>query len=89
MRSLQTTLFLMFSRNHSSTLIVRKTRMRTRLAVFLAIAMSPILGGFEAEFIKTNTVTPQCGGQCSHQEFRVKTKASPVQQLIKVLLNIQ
>jgi hypothetical protein len=51
--------------------------------------MSPILGGFEAEFIKTNTVTPQCGGQCSYQEFRVKTKASPVQQLIKVLLNIQ
>ena len=79
----------MLSRNHSSTLIVRKTRMRTRLAVVLAIAMSPILGGFEAEFIKTNTVTPQCGGQCNHFEVRVKTKASPVQQLIKVLLNMQ
>lgn len=79
----------MFSRNHSSTVIVRKTRMRTSLAVVLAIAMSPILGGFEVDFIKTNTVTPQCGGQCSHQEFRVKTKASPVQELIKVLLNMQ
>jgi hypothetical protein len=76
-------------RNHDSTLIVPKTRMRTRLAVVFAIAMSPILGGFEAEFIKTNTVTPQCGGQCSHQEFRLKTKASPVQQLIKVLMNMQ
>ena len=79
----------MFYRNHSSTLIVRKTRMRTHLAVVLAIATSPLLGGFEAEFIKTNTVTPQCGDQCSHQEFRVKTKASPVQQLIKVLLTMQ
>ena len=79
----------MFSKNHSSTLIVRKPRMRTRLAVVLTIAMSPLLGGFEAEFIKTNTVTPQCAGQCSHQEFRVKTKASPVQELIKVLLNMQ
>jgi len=89
MRSLPTTLFLMFYKNHFSTLIVRKTRMRTRLAVAIAMAMSPLLGGFEAEFIKSNTVTPQCGGQCSHQEFRLKTKASPVQQLIKVLLNMQ
>jgi hypothetical protein len=79
----------MFSKNHSSTLIVRKPRMITRLAVVLTIAMSPILGGFEAEFIKTNTVTAQCAGQCSYQEFRVKTKASPVQELIKVLLNMQ
>ncbi len=69
--------------------MVRKTRMRTRLAVVLAVAMSPILGGFEVDFIKTNTVTPQCAAQCSHQEIRVKTKASPVQQLIKVLLNMQ
>lgn len=75
----------MFSKNHSSTSIVRKTRLRTRLAVLLAMA-SPFLGGFEAEYIKTNTVTPQCGGQCSHQEFRLKTKASPVQELLKVLL---
>ncbi len=79
----------MISKQHFNTPMGRKTRRRTRLAVVLAIAMSPILGGFEAEFIKTNTVTPQCGGQCSYQEFRVKTKASPVQQLIKVLLNIQ
>jgi hypothetical protein len=79
----------MFSKNHSSTLIVHKPRMRTRLAVVLTIAMSPILGGVEAEFIKSNTVTPQCAGQCSYQEFRVKTKASPVQELIKVLLNMQ
>lgn len=79
----------MFYRNHSSTLIVRKTRMRTHLAVILAVAMSPILGGFEAEFIKTNTVTPQCGGQCNQLEVRVKTKASPVQELIKVLLKMQ
>jgi hypothetical protein len=87
MRSLQTTLFLMFSKNHSSTSIVRKTRLRTRLAVLLAIA-SPLLGGFEAEYIKTNTVTPQCGGQCNHVEARVKTKASPIQGLIKELLNM-
>jgi hypothetical protein len=53
------------------------------------MAMSPLFGGFEAEFIKTNTVTPQCGGQCSYQEFRLKTKASPVQQLIKVLQKMQ
>lgn len=46
------------------------------------------LGGFEAEFIKSNTVTPQCAGQCNQLEFRVKTKASPVQELIKVLLNM-
>ena len=77
------------SKQHSSTVNVRKTRMRTRLAVVLAIAMSPILGGFEAEFIKSNTVTPQCAGQCNQLEFRVKTKASPVQELIKVLLNMQ
>ena len=77
------------SKQHSSTLIVRKTRMITSLAVVLTIAMSPILGGFEAEFIKTNTVTAQCAGQGSYQEFRVKTKASPVQELIKVLLNMQ
>jgi hypothetical protein len=51
--------------------------------------MSPILGGFEAEFIKTNTVTAQCAGQCNQLEIRVKTKASPVQELIKVLLNMQ
>lgn len=63
--------------------------MRTHLAVILAVAMSPILGGFEAEFIKTNTVTPQCGGQCNQLEVRVKTKASPVQELIKVLLKMQ
>ena len=67
---------------------MRKTSLRIRIAVVIAMAMSPILGGFEAEFIKSNTVTPQCGGQCSHQEFRVKTKASPVQGLIKVLLNM-
>lgn len=79
----------MFSKKHSSTLIVRKPRLRTRLAVVLAIAMSPILGGFEAEFIKSNTVTPQCTDQCNQLEFRVKTKASPVQELIKVLLNMQ
>jgi hypothetical protein len=66
-----------------------KPRRRTYLAVVLAIAMSPILGGFEAEFIKTNTVTPQCAGQCNQLEIRVKTKASPVQELIKVLLNMQ
>ena len=59
------------------------------LAVVLAIAMSPVLGGFEAEFIKTNTITPQCAGQCNQLEIRVKTKASPVQELLKVLLNIQ
>ncbi len=76
------------SKQHSSTLIVRKTRMRTRLAVAIAMAMSPLLGGFEAEFIKSNTVTPQCGGQCNHLEVRVKTKASPVQELIKVLLKM-
>ncbi len=63
--------------------------MITSLAVVLAIAMSPILGGFEAEFIKSNTVTPQCGGQCNHLEVRVKTKASPVQELIKVFLKMQ
>jgi hypothetical protein len=63
--------------------------MRTHLAVVLAIAMSPILGGFEVDFIKTNTVPPQCGGQCNHLEVRVKTKASPVQELIKVLLKMQ
>jgi hypothetical protein len=63
--------------------------MRTHLAVILAIAMSPISGGFDVDFIKTNTVTPQCGGQCSYQEFRLKTNASPVQQLIKVLLKMQ
>ena len=63
--------------------------MRTSLAVVLAIAMSPILGGFEAEFIKSNEVAPQCGGQCNHLEVRVKTKASPVQELIKVLLKMQ
>ncbi len=79
----------MFSRNHSSTLIVRKTRMRTRLAVAIAMAMSPLLGGFEAEFIKSNTVTPQCGGQCDQLEVRVKTKASPVQEVIKKLLGSQ
>jgi hypothetical protein len=28
------------------------------MAVVLAMAMSPLFGGFEAEFIKTNTVTP-------------------------------
>ncbi len=78
----------MFSKNHSSTLIVRKTRMITSLAVVLAIAMSPILGGFEAEFIKSNEVAPQCGGQCNHLEVRVKTKASPVQELLKVLLKM-
>lgn len=77
------------SKQYSSTLIVRKTPMRTRLAVVLTIAISPILGGFEAEFIETNTVTAQCAGQCSQLEFRVKTKASPVQELIKVLLNMQ
>ena len=77
----------MISRNHSSTSIVRKSRLRTRLAVLLAMA-SPFLGGFEAEYIKTNTVTPQCGGQCNHVEVRVKTKASPVQALIKELLNM-
>lgn len=76
------------SKQHSSTLIVRKTRMRTHLAVLITIARSPILGGFEAEYIKSNTVTPQCGGQCNQLEFRVKTKASPVQELIKVLLNM-
>ena len=38
------------------------------LAVVLAIAMSPVLGGFEAEFIKTNTITPQCEGQCSQDK---------------------
>jgi hypothetical protein len=63
--------------------------MRTSLAVILAIAMSPFCGGVEASYIKTNTVIPQCAGQCSYQEFRVKTKASPVQELIKVLLNMQ
>jgi hypothetical protein len=47
---------------------------------------SPLLGGFEAEFIKSNTVTPQCGGQCNQLEVRVKTKASPVQEVIKKLL---
>lgn len=62
--------------------------MRTHLAVVLTIAMSPILGGFEAEFIKSNTVTPHCAGQCNQLEVRVKTKASPVQELIKVLLNM-
>jgi hypothetical protein len=67
----------------------RKNRLKTSLAVVIAIAMSPILGGFEVDFIKTNTVTPQCGGQCSYQEFRLKTNASPVQQLIKVLLKMQ
>jgi hypothetical protein len=77
------------SKQHSSTSLMRKPRMRTSLAVVLAIAMSPFSGGVEASYIKTNTVTPQCGGQCSHQEFRVKTKASPVQELIKVLLNMQ
>ncbi len=87
MRGLQTALFLMFSKNHSSTSIVPKTRLRTRLAVVIAMA-SPLLGGFEAEFIKSNTVTPQCGGQCNHLEVRVKTKASPVQELIKVLLKM-
>lgn len=79
----------MFAKNHSSTVNVRKTRLRTRLAVVLAIAMSPVLGGFEASYIKTNTVTPQCGSQCNQLEVRIKTKASPVQELIKVLLNMQ
>jgi hypothetical protein len=51
--------------------------------------MSPLLGGFEAEFIKSNTVTPQCGGHCNHLEVRVKTKASPVQEVIKKLLGSQ
>jgi hypothetical protein len=59
------------------------------MAVVLAMAMSPLLGGFEAEFIKTNTVPPQCGGQCNYLEVRVRTKASPVQELIKVLLDMQ
>lgn len=89
LRSRQTTLFLMFSRNHSSTLMVCKTRMRTRIAVVIAMAMSPLLGGFDAEFIKSNTVSPKCGGPCNHLEVRVKTKASPVQELIKKLLNMQ
>jgi hypothetical protein len=66
-----------------------KTRMITRLAVVLAIAISPFSGGVEASYMKSNTVTPQCGGQCSHQEFRLKTKASPVQELIKGLMNMQ
>ncbi len=79
----------MFSKNYSSTLIVRKNRMRTRLAVAIAMAISPLLGGFEAEFIKSNIVTPQYGTQCSHQEFRLKTKASPVQEVIKKLLGSQ
>jgi hypothetical protein len=74
---------------HFSTPMVRQTRMRTRLAVVLAIAISPFSGGVEASYIKSNTVTAQCAGQCSYQEFRVKTKASPVQELIKVLLNMQ
>ena len=77
------------SYKHFSTPMVRKPPMRTSLAVVLTIAMSPILGGFEASYIKSNTVTAQCAGQCSYQEFRVKTKASPVQELIKVLLNMQ
>lgn len=60
------------------------------------MAMSPllggfeVLGGFEAEFIKSNTVAPSVdGGQCNHLDVRVKTKASPVQELIKVLLKMQ
>jgi hypothetical protein len=53
------------------------------------MAISPLLGGFEAEFIKSNIVTPQYGTQCSHQEFRLKTKASPVQEVIKKLLGVQ
>ena len=73
---------------HDNTSMV-KTRRRTYLPVVLAIAISPFSGGVEASYMKSNTVTPQCGGQCSHQEFRVKTKASPVQELIKVLLNMQ
>ncbi len=77
------------SKQHSSTPIGRKNRLKTSLAVLSAMAMSPFLGGFEAEYIKTNTVTPQCGGQCNHVEARVKTKASPVQALIKELLNMQ
>jgi hypothetical protein len=77
------------SKKHFSTLIVQKTRWRTRLAVAITIAMSPLLGGFEAEFIRTNTVNPQCGGHCNQLKVRVKTKASPAQELIKVLLNMQ
>ena len=73
----------------SSTSILRKTSRRTRIAVVIAMAMSPLLGGFEAEFIKSQEVAPQCGGQCNHLEVRVKTKASPVQELIKVLLKMQ
>ncbi len=73
---------------HDNTSMV-KTRMITRLAVVLAIAISPFSGGVEASYMKSNTVTPQCGGQCSHQEFRLKTKASPVQELIKGLMNMQ
>ena len=79
----------MFSKTHSSTSIMRKTRMRTRLAVVIAMAMSPLLGGFEAEFIKTNVTDPQSGSQDNHLEIRVRTKASSVQQLIKELLNMQ
>jgi hypothetical protein len=59
------------------------------MAVVIAMAMSPLLAGFEAEFIKSNIVTPQYGGQCNRLEVRVKTKASPVQELIKVLLKMQ
>lgn len=79
----------MFSRNHSSTLLGRKIRLRTSVAVVIAMVMSPILGGFEAEFIKSNKVAPQYGGQCNHLEVRVKTKASPAEGLIKVLLKMQ
>ena len=73
---------------HDNTSIV-KTRRRTYLAVVLALVISPFSGGVEASYIKTNTVAAQCAGQCSQLEFRVKTKASPVQELIKVLLNMQ
>ncbi len=74
----------MFSRNHSSTLIVRKTRMRTRFAV-IAIAFQ-LLAGVKAEVIKSNEVDPQSGGQRNHLEVRIETKASPVQELLKKLL---
>lgn len=68
--------------------LMRKIRLRTSWAV-VAIAISLLLGGFEASYSQSKTVTP--GGQCNHQEFRFKTNASPVpvQQLIKVLLNMQ
>jgi hypothetical protein len=76
--------FFFVNHHHSNTPTACQKRWGSHLV--LALAVSPFLGSFKAEFINSHTLTSQQGSECNRVEAKIETKASPVGGLINTIL---